>query len=425
MKTNIRIIVTPASSRSDLREWEESESNATRYASDNNPIGETHQINQSRVEEEVGGKDDTAPQSVPCVTELGKEGDNRSWHIEMPIAAREVPEMTLEPITTAGEPGEEEERRPWFNIEVSYGPEVSDQETVSGSTTPTSTRQGSPFDESLIHHPPSHSIDDDNTSLCTLIQDTDPSAVLSHPDLETNHPSPLGYPPLLTAVANRNTEMVALILPTCTDQDLNFRSSSGHTALSQAIAHNDAASLQLLLKRPGLSLVGALCLALQSADEEVIRLLLQRRDLDVNTAYSGTTPLQLALECPPAILQLLLARHDLQLNNTSVPYMRGVIERGDSVGLTLLLQRHDLDLNRCDENGATTLTMAVESGSAEMVGAVLKRHDVDVNKTSVLHIAAKHGDKGVLALLLGRGDADVNRTDDRGFTPLRTAVESG
>ncbi|KAF8539055.1 ankyrin repeat-containing domain protein, partial [Trichophaea hybrida] len=91
----------------------------------------------------------------------------------------------------------------------------------------------------------------------------------------------------------------------------------------------------------------------------------------------------------------------------------------------LLLQRNDLDLNRCDQNGATTLTMAVESGSVEMVGAVLKRHDVDVNKTSVLHIAAKNGDKGVLALLLGRGDADVNRTDDRGFTPLRTAVESG
>jgi len=416
----------------DRREWEESRSNATRYISDNNPTGETQEINPGWVEEgkDQRGKEATAPQSVPCVTELGKEGkegDNRSWHIEMPIAARKVPEVTSAPTTMTQGLGEEDESRPWFNIDIPYTSGISDHETVSCSITPTSSRQGSPFDESLIHHSPPHPVDDDDdsTSLRTLIQDPDPPAVLSHPDPKANNSSPLSYPPHLTALAHRNAEMVTLLLPTSPDVDLNFPSPSGNTALSLAISHSDTTCLQQLLTRPGLSLTGALCLALQNADEEILRLLLQRHDLDVNTPHSGSTPLQLALKSPPAILQLLLTRNDLQLNNTPTPYLRSVIERGDSAALDLLLQRHDIDLNRCDESGATVLTMAVESGSVEMVGALVKRPDVDVNKTLVLHIAAKRGDKDVLALLLGRGDVDVNRTDDRGYTALRLAVEGG
>lgn len=181
----------------------------------------------------------------------------------------------------------------------------------------------------------------------------------------------------------------------------------------------------------------ALHAALATVDEQSLRQLVSRPDLDINSPFANTalTPLALALPHPP-LLSLLLSRTDLQLNTS--PYLHTAITSHpppSSPAVALLLARHDLDANRCHPStfdNETALATAVAAGNAAAVQLLLARKDVDINKAGgaapgllPIHLAVQRGDGPVLAMLLGREDADANRRDGRGRTALRIALDLG
>ncbi|KAA8901721.1 hypothetical protein FN846DRAFT_112191 [Sphaerosporella brunnea] len=86
----------------------------------------------------------------------------------------------------------------------------------------------------------------------------------------------------------------------------------------------------------------------------------------------------------------------------------------------LLLQREDVDVNSQDKEGRTPLLWAMANGEDGVVKLLLEREDVDVNLQdrrygqTPLSCAAKKGCDGVVKLLLEREDVDVNLQDKEG-----------
>ncbi|KAI5853812.1 hypothetical protein BZA05DRAFT_313559, partial [Tricharina praecox] len=105
--------------------------------------------------------------------------------------------------------------------------------------------------------------------------------------------------------------------------------------------------LSTLLTRPDLNLntLPLLHTAVIANSPAVVALLLQRTDLDINLA-SPITPLELAVahgEQGHELVRLLCERKDLDVNKNNVVHM--AIRRGWEGIVRLLVEREDLDVN--------------------------------------------------------------------------------
>jgi len=108
-------------------------------------------------------------------------------------------------------------------------------------------------------------------------------------------------------------------------------------------------------------------------------------------------------------------------------------EHGHERVVKMLLERRDVDPNRADTKyGRTPLAWAAGHGYERVVKMLLERRDVNPNQVDTkygqtpLSLAARGGHEGIVKMLLQRGDVNPNQGDTgTGRAPLSWAAECG
>jgi ankyrin repeat protein len=216
---------------------------------------------------------------------------------------------------------------------------------------------------------------------------------LARHDVDVNSKQNSTTTPLRIAVEKNYKTMVELFLAR-RDIDVNAKSSDGQTLLGVAVATGREEIVPLLLALDGIDVNSAgkynptpLQFAVGSNEdgaEKIVKLLLKREDVDVNLKLIGDVPLLRAMEKNSAkIVKLLLARKDLDVNlktkeETPLAMVAGGKYRS-SVMVELLLTRNDVDVNAKDERGNTPLMSAVGQGSTDIIRLLLARDDIDLS----------------------------------------------
>jgi ankyrin repeat protein len=165
-------------------------------------------------------------------------------------------------------------------------------------------------------------------------------------------------------------------------------------------------------------------------------LVTQGADLNARDRAGRTALYRAVEERQEAIVKLLLARDDVDVNipdqeQRSPLSLATSLLDDDVLGFVILAPSAPTDfedLNGSDRVGGTALSRAVEKKA--IVKSLLARDDVDVNKPdqelrSPLSLAAGFSDDYVLKLLLARTDLDVQAADSSGQSPIFTAVDRG
>jgi len=184
----------------------------------------------------------------------------------------------------------------------------------------------------------------------------------------------------------------------------------------------------------------ALTWATRRGKGEVVKVLLEREDIDPNVAdiQDGRTPLTLAAENGHVgLVKILLERQDTNPNTADTKYGRTPLSwatwRGHEKVAKMLLEREDIDPNVADtQDGHTPLTLATESGHEGLVKILLERQDTNTDMADTkygrtpLSWAAWRGHEKVAKMLLKREDINPNTVDTQdGQTPLTLAAEGG
>ncbi len=266
------------------------------------------------------------------------------------------------------------------------------------------------------------------------------SQKLSESAIEANQPVKDKSTPLMRALKNRQTDVVATLLNT-PDLNLDAVDERGRTALYHAVALGDQKSVVMLLERKartdtvtkdGRTPLHAAFepkpgrLTSDPADIELVKLLAARKDIDINKEDGeGMTPILLAIDHDqPDIVKLFLTRSDLDVNkrtaagdylnrairhsrlrhgyeiammlldqekiNVNAPYYKGetLVHMGwynsgmGKYGLDLAekILSHRPDLNREDEYGETPLVHNINQNRPEMVRLLANAKGVDLNR---------------------------------------------
>ncbi|CAH0018796.1 unnamed protein product [Clonostachys rhizophaga] len=209
--------------------------------------------------------------------------------------------------------------------------------------------------------------------------------------------------PLAAAVANGNEAIVRRLV--ARDDVQQHFGRSRFCPVWLAVKQDNASIVGHLLDRyqlePNFIIkrdMTLLCAAAGLGSAAVVRMLLQRRDIDPNfrAQESHTTPLSLA------------------------------VLRGHSEVVGLLLEREDIDPN-IPARDWRPLERAVHKGHEAIVRLLLMRQDLNPNLHETpftpLGAAARLGMKNIVRMLLERPDTNPNLGHpDSGHTPLRLAI---
>jgi len=187
----------------------------------------------------------------------------------------------------------------------------------------------------------------------------------------------------------------------------------------------------------------SLAWAATESHEDVVKVLLQRKDVNPNVADAeyGRTPLWLAAErSHEGIVKLLLEREDIDPNTADTAYGRAplwwaALHRHEGI-VKLLLEREDINPNTADTStpryGRTPLLWAAKGGHEGIAKLLLEREDTNPNTADTgygrtpLGWAAEGRHVGVAKLLLEREDTNPNTADTgHGRTPLGWVAEDG
>jgi len=170
--------------------------------------------------------------------------------------------------------------------------------------------------------------------------------------------------------------------------------------------------------------------ASESGHEEMVKLLLWRKDVNPNSRNDdGRTPLLCAAEGGhEGVVKLLLGWRGVNPNskdhNGSSPlWYEGIVK--------LLLRRKKVNPNSRDTSGNTPLLYAAKGGHEGIVKLLLDQREINPdtgknNGKTPLWCAAKGGHEGIVKLLLGRKEVNPDSRDNyHGRTPLSCAAEDG
>ena len=224
--------------------------------------------------------------------------------------------------------------------------------------------------------------------------------------------------------------------------EINARDGAGCTPLLWAAKNGHDGVVRLLLERkdvdpnrPNNRGSTPLSWAADNGHEGIVKLLLERADTNPNSADSqdNTPLLWAALSRHEGVVKLLLGREDVEPNRPDVEGgtpLHWAANKGHEGVVKLLLSREDVEPNRPDNEGDTPLFWAAINGHEGVVKLLLDQKDVDpnhLNKNNYtpLWAAAIEGHEGVVKLLLGREHVDPNQQGLDGRTPLACAAEKG
>jgi len=168
--------------------------------------------------------------------------------------------------------------------------------------------------------------------------------------------------------------------------------------------------------------------------EEVVKVLLGRKDVDPNqraTAY-GRTPLSCAAKNGhEGVVKILLEREDInpcqEQNSYDRTLLSWAVDNGHEGVVRMLLKWKEVNPNQ----GGPLLSAAL-NGHEAIVKMLLEREDINPCQEhrsygrTLLSWAAGNGNEGVVRMLLERKDVDPNQKDPKtGWTPLMWAKMSG
>jgi Ankyrin repeats (3 copies)/Ankyrin repeats (many copies) len=127
-----------------------------------------------------------------------------------------------------------------------------------------------------------------------------------------------------------------------------------------------------------------LSLAARSGHESIVRLLVDRDDVEVDSRDSlyGQTPLSRAAGSGhESIVRLLVDRDDVEVDSRDSLYGQTPLSRAAGSGhesiVRLLVDRDDVEVDSRDGLGRTPLSLAAKRGHASIVGLLVDRDDVD------------------------------------------------
>ncbi len=199
-----------------------------------------------------------------------------------------------------------------------------------------------------------------------------------------------------------------------TGQRLAGLVEAGDTAAVRAAVQGRPSLLAATVERDGQAGWTPLHVAVATDRREVVDLLLDAgADLEAATEH-GRTPLHVALEFAPGLVDLLLAR-GAEPDGAAAAYL------GDTARLVARLDAGQSSVH--DQAETSLLGFAALGGSVDVVQLLLER-GADPDDGS-LRVAAGAGHAEVVSLLLGAGAQVGGRDADTGHTALHAAVAGG
>ena len=256
--------------------------------------------------------------------------------------------------------------------------------------------------------------------------------------------APKGFTGLHGAAFFGIVEIVVALLA-MKEWDINARDYIGRTALAWAAVRGHEDVVKTLLQCKDVKADTAdgrtpLSLAAKNGDEGVVKLLLEREDINPNTEDTkyGQTPLWWAARKGyEGVVKLLLEREDINPNTADTRHggtpLLYTAKNGHEGVVKLLLERKDFDPNTADtEYGQTPLLWATKNGHEGVLKLLLGREDINPNTAGPgdggipLLWAAVGGYEGVVRLLLERKDINPNTAwAEYGQAPLLWAARKG
>ena len=254
--------------------------------------------------------------------------------------------------------------------------------------------------------------EDNNTELFELL--------LQNPSLDVNKASDdTGITPLICAINQNNIDMILLLLKQGNIDINKGNTVTGVGPLRVAVEKGKSNIVQLLLLQKGIvvnndkymnqggrmNMIGHLCCLTGQHYIQILRILLDYIDVNMFVgSISGDSSLdETALH--------IACRH----NNKSM--------------VRLLLQRTDIDANKVNSRGDTPLCLAISSqNDDETIELLLNKADASTASIdtqdhlgrTALNNACRSYRTNVVKLLLEMGKIDVNKADNVGLSPLAT-----
>ena len=224
-------------------------------------------------------------------------------------------------------------------------------------------------------------------------------------------PFAFGKPPLACAVVYGQIETVKFLL--ANGADINERDKNGCTPLLSALTadkENKAMIALLVANKANVNArdiptgITPLMCAVNGQQLDIVKLLLQN-NADARAAGNkgktkGVTPLSIAVT----------------LGQTEIVRL-------------LLVNKADANSVDNDDSDMTPLNNAVADGNINITrllvsyGANINRKDID--GLTALHLAAAAGKVEIVKVLLQNNTADINAKTNKGYTPLRIAMNNG
>ena len=163
------------------------------------------------------------------------------------------------------------------------------------------------------------------------------------------------------------------------------------------------------------------------------QLVSSQKDLDLNCEdNAGNTPLHLACQLGNAGLVQFLTRDkhcDQNVLNKKRQLPLHITCKQGNIELTKLVSSEVVDMNTKDMVGNTPLHIACQSGNSKLIQYLTRQkfcgQNIANNKRQLpLHIVCKHGSSKLANLVMFQDNVGVNKQDRDGNTPLHIACSS-
>ncbi|WP_265033762.1 ankyrin repeat domain-containing protein [Wolbachia endosymbiont (group A) of Sicus ferrugineus] len=215
--------------------------------------------------------------------------------------------------------------------------------------------------------------------------------------------------------------------------DINIQNERGNTPLHEAVESGCKEAVQSLIENGAdvnAKTEGSEDTPLHFARNAEITELLIKNGASVNEKNKhGLVPLHNAVECKVGIVGWLIKKV-FSITARDEDKNTPLHNDGHTDAVRVLLQAKGIDINAANEDGLTSLHLAVTRGCTGTVKTLLQAKGINVNAEdkngwTSLHLAVLHGYTDTVKVLLQEERIDVNAPSKERYTPLHLAALCG